>query len=406
MASNRFHGFRRFAQLAALLLIALIPGLGVLKIDLASASFHVLDRQIWWSSFSFIFGLVTVAATATIITYVTVGTAWCGWGCPQNLLSEWANKLTYKFLGKRADVRVDGKGMTIAAAKNKPLNWLILGTIFLAAALILAIIPVLFFFPSSEVLAFVTFSAHGKTSSFLQFLYFITALLILIDIAVVRYFLCDYICLYRLGQLIFKNRDALHVSYDASRASACSKCNYCATSCITNIQPTDIKIYDRCIGCGECIDACNLLHGQSGEKGLLYFEIGKKGSDTTRQQKFSRKSSHFIWATGSFFILGCMMMVWGVVMQEPIQSKASLEAQLKTQQIARVCDRQCATLQSPCNGKHMEGCFIAAACKCECSLQQDPANALSNSWRQCVQVNTAHADALSSGKVISQPAKP
>ena len=231
MPSQQFHRPRRAVQLATLLLIAFIPSAGIFQIDLASASFNILGRQIWWSNFAFIFGLSIVCVTAPIITYMTVGAIWCGWACPQNLLSEWANNLTFKFLGKRADVRIDGKGVVVAAAKNKVINWFTLGAIFFGASLILAFIPILLFYPTSDLLAFVTIGASHKATRFLQYPYFFSAILIFIDIALVRYFFCDYACFYRMGQMMLKTKDALHVTYDASRSSDCSKCNYCATSC-------------------------------------------------------------------------------------------------------------------------------------------------------------------------------
>jgi hypothetical protein len=204
---------------------------------------------------------------------------------------------------------------------------------------------------------------------------------------------------------MFKTRDALHVTYDASRSADCSKCNYCATTCITAIQPTDIKPYDPCIDCGECIDACNRLHAKSGTLGLLRFEVGEKGSNTTWREKLGEVASRFNWLVGAFFLLGGAMMVWGVVTQPPAAPQVSHAEQQKLQQIARVCNSQCATLQAACNGSHMQACYRAAACKCACSLQQDPNNASSGTWRQCVQNNTAHAAALET-RSATQPAKP
>ena len=271
MSATKYHLPRRAVQVTTLLVISLIPALGIFRIDLPSASFDVLGRQIWWSNFFFISGLAIVIAIIPIITYMSIGAVWCGWACPQNLLSEWANNLTYKFLGKRADVRVDGKGMVVAAAKNKAVNWLILGAIFLAAAMVLALVPLVLFYPHRDIWAFVTFSASREMAESIKYPYYFLVLLIFIDIAFVRYFFCDYACFYRIGHMLFKTKDALHVTYDSSRSSDCAKCNYCAISCITAIQPTDIKIADPCIGCGECIDACDHLHEKTGTAGLLRF---------------------------------------------------------------------------------------------------------------------------------------
>lgn len=398
MALPQYRWKRRITQLAMLLLLGLIPAVGLFRIDLVTASFFILDHQIWWSNFLFVFGLALIFATVPIITYMTIGPVWCGWACPQNLLSEWANNLTYKLLGKRADVSVDGEGMKVAAAKNKIVNWLFLGAAFLAASLVLAFIPFFYFYPANEVWAIFNFSsnANAKLSEFMQRLYYFTVFLIFIDIAVIRYFLCDYGCLYRIGQRMFKTRDALHVTYDASRSSACTKCNYCTTTCITNIEPTDIKAYDICTDCGECIDACNRLQEKSGLPGLLKFEIGEKGSDTTWLEKISEIFSRFNWLVGAFFIIGCALLVWGIETQQPPLVQISAEEQFKVQQMGRVCNVQCDEQQTSCKKGSLEGCSRAAACKCECYLQQDPNNPASNEWRQCVQRSNASAEVLKS----------
>ena len=393
--------------MATLLLIALIPAVGLFRIDLTNASFSILDRQIWWSNFTLVFGLALIAATAPIITYMTIGTVWCGWACPQNLLSEWANGLTHKLLGKRASVDVESEGLVVAAAKNKLLNWVVLAVAFLAAALVLGIIPFLFFFSPIEIWSFFTFSASAKISGFMRQLYFFAVFLIFVDIAVVRYFWCDYACLYRIGQRIFKTKDALHVTYDASRSADCTKCNYCATECITGIQPKKIEIYDSCIDCGECIDACNRLHEKSGTPGLLRFELGEAGSAPTFRDKIRDVMSRFNWLVGAIFLVGCVMSVWGIVAQ-PQPVAPPTQAELQAQQLTEQCHSQCAPQYATCKGGHLSGCSRAMACQCQCSLDRDPSNPASGEWRRCVQTNTERADKLdleaeSQGKASPRP---
>ena len=231
----------------------------------------------------------------------------------------------------------------------------------------------------------------------MQRLYFFGVFLIFIDIAVIRYFWCDYVCLYRIGQKIFQTQDALHVSYDASRSADCAKCNYCATECITGIQPTQIKIYDSCIDCGECIDACNRLHEKSGMRGLLRFELGNKGSAPTLRGKVRDVMSHFNWWVGALFLAGCIMSVWGIVMQpqEEVQQQPTAASQ-QAHQLAALCRSQCVPQMNDCKAGNRAACYSMAACQCQCSLDHDPLNPDSGEWRQCVQKNTAHADALNS----------
>jgi len=396
MQTPQYHWKRRAVQLATLFIIALIPAVGLFRIDLTTASFTILDRQIWWSNFTLVFGLAIIVATAPIITYMTIGTVWCGWACPQNLLSEWANSLTHKLLGKRANVDVAGEGLKVAAAKNKAVNWIVLALSFLAAALVLGIIPFLFFFSPAEVWSFFTFSAGARLSQFMRQLYFFGVFLIFVDIAVIRYFWCDYACLYRIGQKIFKTQDALHVSYDASRSADCAKCNYCATSCITGIQPTQIKVYDSCIDCGECIDACNRLHARSGTQGLLQFELGEKGGVPTWRGKLREVMSRFNWWVGGLFLAGCAMTVWGILPERQVVLPPPTAAQLKANQLGETCRSQCAPQLAGCKAGVRSDCYRATACQCQCSLEHEPSNPLAGEWRRCVQSDTEKADALNS----------
>lgn len=380
---------RRIVQLATLLLIALIPATGLFRIDLASASFFVFNHQIWWSNFTLVTGLALVVATAPVLTYMTIGTVWCGWACPQNLLSEWANNLTHKLLGKRASVEVGGKGLIVAATKNKLLNWAILGASFLAASLVLALIPFLFFFTPTEVWEIVTLSDADKLSPLIIYLF--TVFLIFIDIAVVRYFLCDYACVYRMGQRMFKTKDALHVTYDATRSSDCSKCNYCATVCITNIQPTAITSHDICINCGECIDACARLHQKTNTTGLLNYKMSFESASQTWYQKIATVLKQTNRLVILLFLTGIVLLIWGLMTQPKALPKVSFAEQQKTHEIARICSAQCVQHETACKHQNMEGCYRAAACRCECTLHQDPTNSDSKGLKQCVARNLAHA---------------
>jgi len=314
MQVPQYHWKRRAAQIATIVLIVLVPATGLLKIDLTTASFMILDHQMRWSNIFFVFGLGLMIATAPIITYMTIGTVWCGWSCPQNTVSEWANNLTHKMLGKRANVDIDSEGLMVASAKNNAVNWIILVSSFVVVSLLLATIPFLFFYTPGEVLSFFTFGSASKISRFMQQLYIVVAILVFMDIAVIRYFWCDYLCLYRIGQRIFRTRDALHVKYDSTRSGDCAKCNYCSTSCITGIDPTDVKIDDICINCGECIDACNRLHEKKGGgHGLLQFQFSEARRADTLSGYLAGMAAKFNWWVGSIFLIGCLMFVWGVI---------------------------------------------------------------------------------------------
>jgi polyferredoxin len=386
------------------MLFAVIPGTGLLRIDLATASFIVLNHQIYWSSFVVVTGLSLILVSLPVLTYMIVGTAWCGWGCPQNYLTEWADNLTYKLLGKRASVEVGGEGMIVAAKKNKLINWVILGASFLSVSVVLGLIPMLFFFTPKETWQIVTLTHSGDISPFI--LYLFGVFLIFIDIAVVRYFLCDYACVYRMGQRMFLTRDALHITYDATRAADCTKCNYCTTVCITKIEPTEISEHDICINCGECVDACSRLHQKSGTSGLLDFKMSSNVKARTWYQNVATVLLQTNKVVIAVFVIGVAMLTWGLITQPKPVPKVSQAAQQRAFNIARACDAQCIQQETSCKNRNMEGCYRAAACKCECTLQHDPASPEGDRLKQCVARNTEHADALNLKSTHAVSGKP
>lgn len=322
-AGTGFHWKRRAVQIAVLLLLVLIPLSGLFRIDPENGALVVLGWQIWLSDFFLISGLWIMLACALVALYSLAGTVFCGWACPQNTLAEWANHMTRKLLGKRAEVSLNGDAPRVAAAKNKALNWSLLGLSFLGAAMLFALIPMLYFYPPDVVWSFVIGRTDTRLAGSLYWIYSVWVLIILLDIAVLRHFWCRFACVYKVWQHSFKTRETLHVAYDASRAAECDKCNYCVTACFIDLDPRRTEIYDSCINCGDCIDACNDLHAKAGGAGLLRFELGGREPGKIRRLRDNTMSllSRFRW-TAPFALLGCIMFTWGVWSYQPYHMSA------------------------------------------------------------------------------------
>jgi polyferredoxin len=185
--------------------------------------------------------------------------------------------------------------------------------------MVMALIPLFYFYSPEVIWSFVTFRYDERLAGSLHYIYMIFVLLILVDVAVIRHFWCRFMCIYKVWQHGFKTQQTLHVAYDASRAESCAKCNYCNTACFLGIDPRKTNIYDSCINCGECIDACNQLQAKKGQPGLLRFELGKQ-EETQRGFKLlpvnlAALSTRMLW-TLPFAFLGLAMFVWGLVHYE------------------------------------------------------------------------------------------
>ena len=316
--TNQYKWKRRAIQATILILLVIIPVSGLFRIDPENGALVVLGWQIWFSDFFLISGLWIMIASALVGLYSIAGTVFCGWACPQNTLAEWANYMTHKLLGKRAEVSLTGEAPKVAAAKNKVLNWTLLGVSFLVAAMFFALLPLLYFYPPDVVLSFMIFRADARLAGSLYWIYSVWVLMILLDIAVLRHFWCRFACVYKVWQHSFKTRETLHVVYDTGRANECEKCNYCVTTCFIDLDPRKTEIYDSCINCGDCIDACNNLQAKKGGTGLLRFELGQRAEGRINKLRDNTilLLSRFRWTT-PFAVLGIIMFAWGAWSYQP-----------------------------------------------------------------------------------------
>jgi len=317
----RYHGRRRAVQAISFALAILVPASGLFRIDPGAGALVVLDRQIWFSDFFLVAGLWIMLASGLVMLYSVAGTVFCGWVCPQNILSEWANFMTRRLLGRRAKVAMDGSAPIVAATKNKALNWALLGLSLLAASMVVAIVPLFYFYSPATVWSFVTWRSDARLAGSLHYIYFVFVLIILLDVALIRHFWCRFACVYRVWQHSFRTRETLHVRYDESRADSCTKCTYCVSSCFIEIDPRKTAVYDSCINCGECVDACNVMHHKSGKPGLLRFEFGESKARTQSRSRF-RDNATSLAARGKWVLalgtVGAALFAWGLHAWEPM----------------------------------------------------------------------------------------
>lgn len=309
---------RRAVQIAILLLLVIIPVSGLFRVDPENGALVVLGWQIWLADFFLISGLWIMIACALIAMYSVAGTVVCGWACPQNTLAEWANHMTRKLLGKRAEVSLNGDALVVSSAKNNVLNWSLLVLSFLGASMLFALLPLLYFYPPDVVWSFISFRPDTRLAGSLYWIYSVWVMIMLLDIAVLRHFWCRFACIYKVWQHSFKTKETLHVLYDAARSDECAKCNYCVTSCFIELDPRKTEIFDSCINCGDCIDACNNLQAKKGGVGLLRFELGQRKQGKVRQFRDNSMSmlSRFSWTT-PFAALGVIMFAWGIWSYQP-----------------------------------------------------------------------------------------
>jgi len=277
--AGKIHPARRAVQLATLAIIVLIPVTGLFRIDTLDGAFVVLGREIWFSDMAIVMGFWIFVSSTLVVFYSLVGAVFCGWICPQNTISEWANQMTQKLLGRNARIMdMTGDDVIIALRRSAWSNKIVLLLLLLGASMLIAVVPMLYFYSPSAVWSFITFADDAQLSGSEHWIYTVCVAVVFLDIAVIRHLLCRYMCIYRVWQHSFKTKETLRIQYDEARSDDCANCHYCVDSCFVDIDPRNTETYDSCVNCGECIVACDTLHGRSSKReggSLLSFVVGK-----------------------------------------------------------------------------------------------------------------------------------
>ncbi|MDQ6978738.1 MAG: 4Fe-4S binding protein [Mariprofundaceae bacterium] len=290
-SSQRLHISRRMSQYFTLFLLIIIPLSGLFRIDPAMGAVVMLDYQIWFSDIAIVMGFWIFSVSLLVVFYSVAGSVFCGWMCPQNTVSEWANYISAKLLGRKAEhLEFSSEQLKIAVQRGGWLNITLLFIALAAASLFYALIPLLYFYPPAAIWSFITFQEDFRLADSLHWIYFVCAVIIFLDVTIIRHLLCKYMCVYRVWQHSFKTKDTLKVVYDRTRSDDCANCHYCVDSCFLDIDPRKTEVFDSCVNCGECIVACDHLHEKSKKmdgSGLLRFAMGA----ASRQQQDSMLSS-------------------------------------------------------------------------------------------------------------------
>jgi len=314
--SRYLHMLRRASQLGFLSFIILAPVLGLFRIDILAGAFVIGSYQIWFADFAIIFGAWFLMAGLLVLSYSWLGAVFCGWACPQGLLSELGSDWMHRLLGRRAGLSVDESGINVALRKKKWANWVLLGLAFVAVSMLFALIPVLYFYPPIAVWHFVTFQRDAAMPISMYWIYFVFCVVMLLDIAFIRHLMCQNFCIYRIWQHSFKTSETMRIGYDAIRSDDCVKCGYCASACAVDLDPKHTEVYSGCTACGECIVACDRLHEQKGETGLLSFMFPSKQESPEHMATMKGRFRGVL----PFLLVGALLLTFGIRTYNPYEA--------------------------------------------------------------------------------------
>jgi cytochrome c oxidase accessory protein FixG len=296
ISRGRFHRARAIVGYGLIALFVLLPyvdigGKPAILLDLVhreftffGATFRPADGFILM-----LFGL-TVVLTIFLVTALA-GRVWCGWGCPQTVYMEWVFRPIERLF--------EGNASESRKLDDHRLHWRRLAKwgVYAVLAFLLANTFLAYFVSASTVWSWTQHSPAAHPVGFTVVLAVTAAMFF--DFAYFREQTCIIACPYGRLQSVLLDQQSLIIGYDVARGEPrgkaskkgkslpvvregapaetaaklgdCVDCNACVATCPTGI---DIRngLQMECIGCAQCIDACDsIMHKLGRAPGLVRY---------------------------------------------------------------------------------------------------------------------------------------
>jgi len=288
LSRGRFLRRRRIVGYALIALFVALPlidigGRPAILIDL-------LTREV--SLFGTVFrpsdGMLLMLLGLSIVTTVFLVTAlfgrvWCGWGCPQTVYLE----LVFRPIERLLEGTPSQQAKLARFHPRRIVKW----AIYAVLAFVLANVFLSYFVGVARLRHWVFGSPLDHVAGFTTVMG--VSALMLFDFAFFREQACIVACPYGRLQSVLLDRQSLIVGYDARRGEPrgkptktklpvvgestgeakelgdCVACNACVATCPTGIDIRD-GLQMECIGCAQCIDACdNVMDKLHRPRGLI-----------------------------------------------------------------------------------------------------------------------------------------
>lgn len=239
-----------------------IDGASLFLLDVVNMEFHLFFRVFPFTQFYVLFGL-TIAGVAALI-YVTLiwGRVWCGWMCPQTIITDFL-RVFEKFWLPRKNIKGVKKYIRLIGSYAT-----MTGFVFLVA------LDVVWYFINPY--DFLNRLTTGTLSAFAIGSLLVSFIITWLDIVLVRQSFCEYLCPYAKMQGALFSESTTVVAYDEKRGETdCTQCLMCVRVCPAGIDIRD-GLQMSCIACAACADACEPIMAKKGKESLVRYWSAEK----------------------------------------------------------------------------------------------------------------------------------
>ena len=282
--SGKWTLLRRISAVILIAVYILLPwikigGFPAVFLDIAHRRFHffgltIVQQDLWMGFF-----LITGLGFSLYFVTSLFGRLWCGWACPQTVFLEHVYRRIERWIEGDATKRKKLDKMKLNEG-NKLLKRGLKQVIFVLVSAVIAHVFLSYFVSLPRLYEMIK---HDPAENWYAFVFvFIFTAILYFNFAWFREQLCIIICPYGRFQSALLDQHSMVIGYDEIRGEPrgkkgqstgdCIDCNRCVSVCPTGI---DIRngLQIECIGCANCIDACNSIMRKVGKpEGLIRYD--------------------------------------------------------------------------------------------------------------------------------------
>lgn len=228
-----------------------INGESAFRFDVPSLQLHFFGITLWMQEFFFVTLASLFFALLFLIITLIFGRVWCGWLCPQTILTDLTEKIT-------------------RWSRKNLLAQLTAHFILVTASLLTGFTTVCYFVSPYKALPQLLEFDLGPIASGTTL---VIGILTYLNLIFIRRTFCATICPYAKIQGALTDSKSLIIAMDEERKEECIECNKCLRVCPTGL---DIRngMQIGCIMCAACIDACTGSMHRFKKKSLIRYRFG------------------------------------------------------------------------------------------------------------------------------------
>ncbi|MBJ6749265.1 4Fe-4S binding protein [Geomonas sp. Red421] len=260
-------------------------GESLLRLDAGTRTLLFFGAKLRIEEFYLFLIVVLILVFAFLFVTMLFGRVWCGWLCPQTTLGDLADWIERHTRNLPTPLRAGLRHL-----------------LYLALSALVGANLVWYFIAPPEFLARLLAGQLGAVAGISLA---VTALVVYLDLALVRRRFCKSVCPYGRIQLMTMERGTLTLEFDPELKGVCLRCGACVRACPTGIDIRD-GLQIECINCGRCLDACRDVFAKRGTGGLIHYTFGPRGADGSRP--VNRKA----FLLGGVLLLLVGLLVFGV----------------------------------------------------------------------------------------------